>query len=101
MDKLGGLLKDSPQKHSLREEGLRLDSVPALDVVHNPGMDSRLDVLCVEGEGDEEGGGGPYLPGPFNTRSLKLDSNVIPVHAQRGARLNKRVDSTHCKQDFR
>jgi len=83
---------------------LRLDSVPALDVVHNPSLDSRLNVLCVEGEREEEGVGGAYHPGPFNIRSLKLDSNVIPVHLQRGSQSNKRGAGTPHEphsQDFR
>lgn len=83
---------------------MKLDSVPALDVVHNPSLDSRLNVLCVEGEREEEGMGGAYHPGPFNTRSLKLDSNVIPVHVQRGSQSNKRGAGTHHEphsQDFR
>ncbi len=83
LDKLRGILKDSPHKYALRKEGLRLEETPALHVVHNPSVDPRVDLLVVErgeGEGGEWAGSSVgYHPGPNEGKSLKLDSNVIPL----------------------
>lgn len=84
LDKLQGILKDSPEKYTLREEGLRLEPTPALDVVHNPSVDPRRKVLVVEREHEGEGSKVVgYRPGPCEKRSLKLDSNVIPIEEER------------------
>lgn len=86
LDKLRGMLKDPPRKYALRKDGLRLDETPALHVVHNPSVDPQVDLLDMEGEERGEGLGGAgngsragYHPGPFEGKSLKLDSNVIPL----------------------
>ena len=68
------MLKDSPKKYSLKQGGLTVHDMPALNVVHNPRLanpnapDTEDDV-CKRG----------YVPGPDTGRSLKLDSNVIPL----------------------
>ena len=58
-------------------------------MVHNPSVDSRLDILVVErgerGDGGGAAGGrdGGYQPGPFQGRSLKLNGNIVPIKNQR------------------
>ncbi len=74
LNKLSGLLKDSPIKHSLKQAGLTVHDIPALDVLHNPQMvnpsnGQPKDDLCKKG----------YVPGPEISRSLTLSSNVIPL----------------------
>lgn len=96
LDKLTGLLKDAPQKYNLRKEGLRLDCIPPLDMIHNSSVDSRLGASCSEREE-----GTVYLPGPANKRSWKLDSNVIPVRGQRGSKWGERTQEKLHTQDFR
>ena len=96
LDKLNGLLKDAPQKYNLQKEGLRLDSIPPLDMMHNNSVDSRLGAPCTEREE-----GTVYLPGPSNKRSWKLDSNVIPVRGQRGNKWGERTEGKLHTQDFR
>ena len=71
VDKLKGLLKDEPQKLSLKLPGLRLVDSPAICVVqaaeHRP--DSNVP--------DDAGLG--YNPGAMENRSIKLDKNIIPI----------------------
>lgn len=85
LDRLRGLLKDAPQKHSLRERGLLLEETPALAVVHNPSVDQRSPPapLAKEDEDEEEEACRGYHPGPHEGRSLKLSSNVIPIAWER------------------
>ena len=51
-------------------------------MVHNPSVDSQLNVLVVNGRG-EDGSNAGYHPGPFEGRSLRLNSNVIPLDGGR------------------
>lgn len=71
IDKLKGLLKDEPQKWSLKLPGLKLIDSPALCVVQaaEPRPDSNVP--------DDVGLG--YNPGAMENRSFKLDKNVIPI----------------------
>lgn len=70
-DKLKGLLKDEPQKLSLKLSRLKLADSPALSVVQaaEPRPDSNI-------PGDVGLG---YNPGAMEDCSLKLDKNVIPI----------------------
>lgn len=70
-DKLKGLLKDEPQKLSLKLPGLKPIESPALYVVQaaEPRPNSNIP--------DDVGSG--YSPGSMDDRSLKLDKNVIPI----------------------
>lgn len=57
-----------------------MNDIPALNVVHNPSVDSRLDVINVSTtDNQQDGSKRGYVPGPNATKSLKLDSNVIPL----------------------
>ena len=68
VDKLKGLLKDEPQKLSLKLPGLRLVDSPAVCVTE-PRPESNIP--------DDVGSG--YNPGAMENCSLKLDKNVIPI----------------------
>eukprot|EP00731_Ephydatia_muelleri_P003298 Em0001g3298a len=72
LDRLCGLLKDPPYKHSLLGgEGLGPRS--CLGKRHSPPG-------C-----EEDAPRGGYQPGPLLSRSLKLDKNVVPIRVSRGA----------------
>ena len=101
MDKLQDVLKGCPNKYSLKKGGLKLDPIPALDVVHNPGVDPRLNILVVdeeEREEEEERGRGGYQPGLTERGSLRLDRNVVPLQHHRSRSEGWR--DVH-RQDFR
>lgn len=83
LDQLKGLLKDAPQKHSLRERGLLLEETPALDVVHNPSVDQRPPAPPAKENQEGEEACRGYHPGPHEGRSLKFSSNVIPIAWER------------------
>jgi len=70
-DKLKGLLKDEPQKMSLKTPGLKLNEPPALYVLKKAELRPDSNVSNDVGKG--------YSPGPMDNRSLKLDKNVIPI----------------------
>ncbi|XP_065909362.1 uncharacterized protein [Dysidea avara] len=70
-DKLKGLLKDEPQKMSLKSPGLKLNEPPALFVLKTAEVRPDSNISNDMGLG--------YIPGPMDNRSLKLDKNVIPV----------------------
>lgn len=84
IEKLKGLLKNQPSKHSLRKSGLALEEIPPLNVVLNPSVDTRaresgFSILpAVEGEGKEFNKG--YKPGPFAEHSWVLERNKIPAY---------------------
>ncbi|XP_033746510.1 uncharacterized protein LOC117331748 isoform X3 [Pecten maximus] len=84
VDKLRGLLKDNPNKLSLRKSGLHLKDIPPLNVVLNPSVDTeaRLAGLpthpAVEGEGYEKIKG--FKPGPFEAHGWNLERNKIPAY---------------------
>ena len=104
LDKLQGLLKDSPQKYSLKQNGLPVYDIPALHVVHNPSVDSRLNIINVSNDSQQDGSKKGYVPGPNETRSLKLDSNVIPLTEPRAGyscRQQHRELSKNHSQEFR
>ena len=88
VDKLKGLLKDEPQKLSLKLPGLRLVDSPAISIVQATEHWPDCNIP------DDAGVG--YHPGALENHSLKLDKNVIPI-----------ADRTHDKfiklkgQDFR
>eukprot|EP00731_Ephydatia_muelleri_P003276 Em0001g3276a len=71
LDRLCGLLKDPPYKHSLLGgEGLGPRSCLG-SVTRPPGC-------------EEDAPRGGYQPGPLLSRSLKLDKNVVPIRVSRG-----------------
>ena len=74
--KLEDILKDPPVKYSLRQEGLRLEPIPPLDVIQNQ------DRGCGRETGESERGG-VYQLGPNEKGSLKRDANVVPFSYQR------------------
>ena len=85
VDRLKGILKDVPQKYTLKKEGLHFSPTPALSVVHDPKVDMRIDILNVSEDGEEREGEGHfrgYAPGPGQSQSLKRDCNVIPRHGR-------------------
>ena len=70
LDRLCGLLKDPPYKHSLLGgEGLGPSSCLG-SVTRPPGC-------------EEDAPRGGYQPGPLLGRSLKLDKNVVPIRVSR------------------
>lgn len=71
VDKLKGLLKDEPQKLSLKLPGLKPVKSPALHVVQAAELRPASNIP------DDVGLG--YNPGSMENRSLKLDKNVIPI----------------------
>lgn len=83
IDKLKGLLKDKPDKLSLKRPGFNLKEIPPLNVVLNPSVDtlSRLEgkpcLPAVPGEGNEKTKG--FNPGPFEECSWAVEKNKIPV----------------------
>lgn len=83
IDKLKGLLKDKPDKLSLKRPGFNLKDIPPLNVVLNPSVDtlSRLEgkpcLPAVIGEGNEKTKG--FNPGPFEECSWAVEKNKIPV----------------------
>ena len=81
--KLQGLLKDYPQKHSLKKRGMHLQNIPPLNVVLNPSVDTDTRLAggstspAVEGEGIERHKG--FKPGPYEDHSWVLERNKIPA----------------------
>ncbi len=77
------MLKDPPEKYSLKKDGLHFSPTPALDVVHNPTVDANIDILSVADEGEEEGATFKgYAPGPRQSQSLRRDGNTIPRYGR-------------------
>jgi hypothetical protein len=68
MDKLQGLLKSSPERHSLKDHS----DLPALSTLHSFGLSGQQDSNIA---GDRGKG---YRPGGLRG-SLKVDRNVIPI----------------------
>lgn len=105
LDKLHGLLKDPPNKYTLKTGDLRFSPTPALDVVHDPTIESHINILSVSEEA-ELGGGierfRGYAPGPNQSQSLKRDCNTIPRYGRGvvGCNGDKKVGEIHTK-DFR
>ena len=105
--KFEDILKDLPQKYSLRHEGLRLEPIPPLGVIQNQMRgcgDHHMPAQNRggrgrEGEGERRQSGG-YQPGPNEKRSLKRDGNVIPLSAQRTRSSSEGSRGNH-RQDFR
>ncbi|KAL4225876.1 hypothetical protein ACF0H5_013865 [Mactra antiquata] len=81
--RLQGLLKDTPNKLSLRHPGMNLQNIPPLNVVLNPSVDTdaRLAGItprpAVDNEGDESNPG--FKPGPFTKHGWNLEKNKIPA----------------------
>ena len=111
MTRFEDILKDPPQKYSLRRDGLRLEPIPPLDVIQNqtrgPGDHhmpaQRRGGTGAEGEGEREGEreeSRGYQPGLNEKGSLKRDGNVIPLSAQRTQGSSERSRANH-GQDFR
>ncbi|ESO89848.1 hypothetical protein LOTGIDRAFT_124357 [Lottia gigantea] len=83
LDRLQGLLKDTPDKYSLSKPGLMIKPTPPLNVVLNPLVDSQarlegkvMEPACPNEHTDYNQG---FVSGPFEHRSFKLDRNVIPA----------------------
>ncbi|XP_052781235.1 uncharacterized protein LOC128217855 isoform X2 [Mya arenaria] len=83
LSRLQGLLKDHPQKLSLRRPGMHLRNIPPLNVVLNPSVDTDVRATgvvpepAVEGEGEERNSG--FKPGPFPDSSWVVEHNKIPA----------------------
>lgn len=80
--RLHGLLKDPPQKYSLKQPGCALRDIPPLNVVLNPSVDSRAREaglpMHIAHPGEQERSKG-FLPGPYEELSWTLEKNQIPV----------------------
>ena len=82
--RLKSMLKEEPEKYSLRKAGFTLEPIPPLSVVLNPSVDAAareagLSVRpAVEGEGEEMTRG--FMPGPYTQHSWSLERNRIPAH---------------------
>lgn len=72
LDKLQGLLKDSPQKHSLKVHSGSTEA-PPLSTLHSFGLSGKKDSNIA---GDRGVG---FLPAGLVKGSLKVDRNVIPI----------------------
>lgn len=70
LTKLEDILKDSPQKFSLKEGDLRLEKVPPLGTLGGAGRRGKI-----EDEMKHDG----YKPGPLDERSWLMEGNRIPV----------------------
>ena len=102
LNKLTGLLKDPPEKYSLKKDGLHLSPTPALSVVHNPTVDTSVDILSVSDEGEQSSTFRGYAPGPSQSQSLKRDRNTIPRYGRGtcGRGEDDKLSRLH-QQDFR
>ena len=72
LDKLQGLMKDAPQKHSFKVHSHTADT-PLLSTLHSFGLSGKKDSNIA---GDEGVG---FHPAELVKGSLKLDRNVIPI----------------------
>lgn len=72
LDKLQGLMKDAPQKHSFKVHSHTADT-PLLSTLHSFGLSGKKDSNIA---GDEGVG---FHPAEIVKGSLKLDRNVIPI----------------------
>jgi hypothetical protein len=70
LTKLDDILKDPPQKFSLKEGDMGLDKVPPLGTLGGAGRRGKVE--------DEVKHGG-YRPGPQDERSWLMEGNRIPV----------------------
>ncbi|MGH0168291.1 UNVERIFIED_CONTAM: hypothetical protein FKN15_054709 [Acipenser sinensis] len=69
LDRLQGLLKDKPRKHSLRNPGMVLKPIPALSVIQHPyGSESAGPVEPTFG----------FTPGLHDKHSLNWEANIVP-----------------------
>lgn len=95
IDRLTSLLKDAPNKFSLKIGSVR--DIPPLSVVHYPAVDTlgRLKGVSLQpaipGEGEEKVTG--YKPGPYSLSSWYMEDNRVPAyvydHRQHAARHGK------------
>lgn len=81
--RLHGLLKDPPQKYSLRQAGCALRDIPPLNVVLDPSVDTfareaGLPRVQAAQRGEQERSKG-FIPGPYAELSWTLEKNQIPV----------------------
>ena len=96
------MLKDPPNKYTLKREGLCFSPTPALDVVHDPSVDSHINIFNVSEE-VELGGRAEwfrgYIPGPNPSQSLKRDCNMIPRYGRGvvGHEEDKKIGEIHGK----
>ncbi|CAH1783576.1 unnamed protein product [Owenia fusiformis] len=81
LDRLRQILKDDPQKYSLKKKPMVLKDIPPLNVVLNPSVDTTARRMglstepAVPGEGIEKTKG--FMPGPYRDNSWSLDRNYI------------------------
>ncbi|XP_041081427.1 uncharacterized protein cfap92 [Polyodon spathula] len=69
LDRLQGMLKDMPKKHSLRNPGMVLKPIPALSVIQRPyGSESAGPVAPTFG----------FTPGLHDQHSLNWEANIVP-----------------------
>jgi hypothetical protein len=73
LDKLRGLLKDTPRQYILRQHPV---NVPALSVVHYPNLDASS-LTCRNASAEESHKG--HTPGPKLARSVAVRGNHIPT----------------------
>ena len=71
LTKLEDILKDPPQKFSLKEGDLRLEKIPPLGTIKSSGRRGKEDEVKHAG----------YRPGPLDDRSWLMEGNRIPVLA--------------------
>ncbi|CAM4586061.1 unnamed protein product [Lepidochelys olivacea] len=75
LDKLKGLLKDEPEKFSLKRPDMILQPIPALSVLqHLPATDSHPDLTRKRSTTTG------FVPGLEDQHSLKWNGNIVPCH---------------------
>lgn len=82
LDRLEGLLKDTPNKLYLRNARATLGEIPPLNVALNPSVDRTAreegrPVLPVVLSEEHTSG---FVPGPYTNRSWLLERNKIPIY---------------------
>ena len=81
VDRLTGVLKDSPAKLSLKQG---MTDVPALSVVNNPSVDTLAREagwpIPVEDLEERERNCG-FMPGAYDEKSWLMDKNTIPIRS--------------------
>lgn len=90
ISKLEDILKDRPQKFSLKEKNLKLEKIPPLST-----LNGETGKLRVAEEVKVEHTGG-FLPGPRTERSWLMEGNRVPTLTDNDKKIIKAKD-----EDFR
>ena len=71
-------------------------------MVHNPSVDTNIDILSVSDEGEQSPAFKGYGPGPNQSQSLKRDRNTIPRYGRGtcGREEDEKLSRLH-QHDFR